>query len=469
MRAAVEARRELARLDPRSPIARLALARTLERAEEWSAATLAYAEALQRGAAGAEIHLRLGNLHLRQAQHGPALKHLKSALAQQPDHAEAMYALGMLMHRLHRYRDAVRHLRDAAQRQPEAPQVQFNLALARFEAGDLHGAVQAFAQSHALSRGTPWTQDPAAELAREHEPQLAASEMTVNEVKLKHDLEQVEYLLQLGRLPAPYREVAGEYRALLQEVKGVTGGGIVVPFNVHRYALVARTYKRPLYLDPGAAARGPVLNPALDVKRIESQYLRAKPNLVVVDNLLSAEALDGLRRFCRESTIWNHVQSGYLGAYFYDGFACELLLRIGQELRARFPRVIPGLPLQMAWGYKYDCTLQGIGVHADAAAVNVNFWITEDDANLDPEGGGLLVYEHDAPADWDFDKFNRDPASILRYLQSVGSVPLRVPHRANRAVIFDSDLFHATDALRFREGYCNRRINVTLLYGLRNT
>jgi hypothetical protein len=42
-----------------------------------------------------------------------------------------------------------------------------------------------------------------------------------------------------------------------------------------------------------------------------------------------------------------------------------------------------------------------------------------------------------------------------------------VPHRANRAVIFDSDLFHETDAPTFKEGYLNRRINVTLLYGRR--
>jgi len=42
-----------------------------------------------------------------------------------------------------------------------------------------------------------------------------------------------------------------------------------------------------------------------------------------------------------------------------------------------------------------------------------------------------------------------------------------VAYRANRAAIFDSDLFHATDSPRFRDGYASRRINITLLYGLR--
>ena len=41
-------------------------------------------------------------------------------------------------------------------------------------------------------------------------------------------------------------------------------------------------------------------------------------------------------------------------------------------------------------------------------------------------------------------------------------------YRANRAVIFDSDLLHQTDKIRFKEGYSSRRINVTLLYGERD-
>jgi hypothetical protein len=42
-----------------------------------------------------------------------------------------------------------------------------------------------------------------------------------------------------------------------------------------------------------------------------------------------------------------------------------------------------------------------------------------------------------------------------------------VPHRANRALIFDSDLFHETDNIHFKDGYLNRRINITMLYGRR--
>jgi hypothetical protein len=32
-------------------------------------------------------------------------------------------------------------------------------------------------------------------------------------------------------------------------------------------------------------------------------------------------------------------------------------------------------------------------------------------------------------------------------------------------VVFNSALFHETDAIRFRDSYEDRRINITLLYG----
>jgi len=465
--AAAAARRELVRLDPRSPLVRLALARTLDRADAWREAAQTYLEALQRGANAGEIHRHLGTLHLRQGKPALALQHLKKALAAMPEDPESLFRAGMTMHRLRRFRDAVEFLQRAARQLPEAPEVQFNLGLARFETGDHRGALEALAECRALKRGKPWREDPLAPLQLEPSPEFSAEDMSVNDVKLRHDLEQIEYLLGLGRLPPVWDKVAEQYRSLLQETRGVTGGDLVTRFNVHRYPLVARTYKRPFHV-AGGRSGGPALNTGIDAKAIEGAYLRATPNLVVVDDLLTAEALADLRRFCRESTIWNNIQRGYLGGYLYDGFACERILDVARELRERLPRVIRGLPLQMIWGYKYDHELQGIGIHADAAAVNVNFWITEDDANLEPEGGGLLVYRKSAPLDWDFDAFNRDPARILRHLGADAADPIRVPHKANRAVIFDSDLFHATDALRFRQGYLNRRINITLLYGLRS-
>lgn len=41
--------------------------------------------------------------------------------------------------------------------------------------------------------------------------------------------------------------------------------------------------------------------------------------------------------------------------------------------------------------------MEGISVHADSASVNLNFWVTPDDANLDPTSGGLVVYPRAPP------------------------------------------------------------------------
>lgn len=42
---------------------------------------------------------------------------------------------------------------------------------------------------------------------------------------------------------------------------------------------------------------------------------------------------------------------------------------------------------------------------------------------------------------------------------------IRIPYRQNRAILFNSDLFHGTEAVCFRPDYLSHRINVTMLYG----
>jgi hypothetical protein len=191
--------------------------------------------------------------------------------------------------------------------------------------------------------------------------------------------------------------------------------------------------------------------------------------LVVVDDFLSVEVLDELRLFCLESTIWfaNRYGHGRLGAFFNDGFNSPLLLQIAEGLREAFPRVIVDrYPLRQLWAFKNGEYLPGGSTtHADFAAVNVNFWITPAEANLDAESGGLLVYDVDAPPSWDFVMYNGRQDLIDQYLRQQNARPVVIPYRENRAIIFNSDLFHASAGLRFRPGYENRRVNITMLYG----
>lgn len=122
--------------------------------------------------------------------------------------------------------------------------------------------------------------------------------------------------------------------------------------------------------------------------------------------------------------------------------------------------------LTQAWAYKYDDTLlSGISIHADAAAVNTNFWVTPNEANTDPNSGGLVVYKIKVPESVGYVVYNNDNAYTRQLLKSVNYENVTIPYRENRMVMFHSDLLHVTDRFKFKKGFRNRRINYTLLFG----
>ena len=287
-------------------------------------------------------------------------------------------------------------------------------------------------------------------------------------LKLRHDWEQVRHLAASGLLPTGAGGLEKAYNEVLAAIEGE--GNRVVRLTEAQQTRVGAGYNRVVYLDPGGRVTPGTVAEGWDRKQAAESY--ASRRISIVDGFLTPDALVALRRFCMDSTIWfdtAHAQGGrgYIGADGMDGFACPLVFQIAEELRQALPEVIGKLPLIKLWAFKYDHALQGINAHADSAKVNVNFWITPDEACLDPSAGGMVVYDAHVPGEWSFDAYNADPQALMQYIRSVGGRAINVPYRQNRAVIFDSDLVHATAPIRFRSGYANRRINVTLLYGHR--
>ncbi len=221
------------------------------------------------------------------------------------------------------------------------------------------------------------------------------------------------------------------------------------------------------YIAGGERLAGAAVNSA-NAQATAAAWAQSDPKIAVIDNLLTPEALEGLQRFCWGSTIWKKLyRDGYLGAMPDHGFACPLLAQIADELRENFPTIFGRHGLGQWWGFKYDSSLSGIRIHADLAAVNVNFWITPDEANRNPGNGGLVIWDRKPPQDWDSRRANGDEEASRALLAETGARPVVVPYRANRAAIFDSDLFHETDRIEFKDGYRNRRINITMLFGRR--
>ena len=108
-----------------------------------------------------------------------------------------------------------------------------------------------------------------------------------------------------------------------------------------------------------------------------------------------------------------------------------------------------------------------IVLHADDAAISLNFWVTPDIANLSPERGGLEIYTALPPADWAVTDYYQDKILIQKFLDGQEDQKQTIPYGANRAVLFNSKLFHGSDRPNFATDYESHRINITLLFGRR--
>jgi hypothetical protein len=355
--------------------------------------------------------------------------------------------------------------------------------------GDLDGAHAVLEETFLRSSRNPDPEKRAIRLSQ-RKISLGGGTTFTTEYKLRADLEQAEYLSQalaesdavkadfFANTVAPiYRKLLVRFPPLdqLQETMGL--------YQFQQQDVkdgIMSVYNRGLHVPPVNEFRADGSRIAIfsdemhpQPERIQQEW--TKNGIVVVDNLLSREALQLIQeKIMWESTVWYQTKlperfGGYMGAYIDDGLHQRILLQLSIDLQTLLPEMFHGHPLKYMWAYKYDSNSSyggGINLHADEAAVNVNIWLTPDDANLDPTSGGLVVYTVKPPKDWDFERYNRDTDFVYETLiKPSGFTNVTIPYKENRAVIFDSALFHATDNFRFKKGYKNRRINLTLLYG----
>ena len=225
--------------------------------------------------------------------------------------------------------------------------------------------------------------------------------------------------------------------------------------------------RESFHVGDGARIAGPVINPAHTEEAILTAWRQASPQFVILDDFLTRPALEKLRGYCLESTVWHRIyEAGYIGAIPADGFACPLLAQLAEEILERWPRIVGPHAFKYLGAFKYDSELsRGTNTHADLAAVNVNFYITPDAANLDPESGGMAVWNATIDTEPLMRQLNGSEQAMQAYISSRKAVVTKIPHRANRAVIFKSSLIHKTDDCAFTTGYANKRINVSLLFG----
>jgi len=432
-------------LNPGSPRAILQMMRCQNKLGDHYAALAAFDALAKEAAITADHHVELGKAYAGLEHREQAIGAYRAALASDPNSMEAIRSL-VATYAIAGDSAALASLTTQYATQIEADvDSMYWRGLESLNHGNLDDAATLFGSSLAASdaRGgafdvLPWP---------------------VPEPRLRHDYEQLELLQRRGKLDAagrsalkvlaPYYAKSGD-AAMTFAPEGADGQALIRVLGT-RYHVPAEPF------DQRALGEN-------DYRAIEDKYLSER--LVVVDNFLSPEALRALRRFSEEATVWkSYHRHGYVGAIIALGFSPKVLLALSEELRRAMPRVIGDEPLLQAWGFKYDQRLRGINMHADFAKVNVNFWITPDAACEDPTTGGMVVYDLPVPKSWTVADYNTDPGRLAAYVKLHNAKPVRVPYRENRCVLFDSSLIHVTDEMRFKPGYENRRVNVTLLYG----
>jgi tetratricopeptide (TPR) repeat protein len=381
-----------------------------------------------------------------------AIDHFDAAIAAAPDYAAAHYNRAVACHALGRTREAILGMsRTCAidRGHYDAHRALGFLWLAQRECGR---ALDHFARTYELRRGDDRT---------------GIADRSLNYAtrgKLLHDAAQFSFLSARCREGQRFAVLTNAYQEVAAEIG--QGAAALSPKQLQR---LGEDYNRAVHICEAPACATSAISAGLDRGAILHSFKAHETGAVYFDDLLTPAALRRLKKYLLESTIWHdfsHIGS-FVAAYVEDGLASPLLLQVADELRGAFPEILGPHPLSQAWAFKGLDGAAAIEAHADDAAVNVNFWVTPDAANLDPGSGGLAVCRVPPPSDWLLSGYHADKDEVAAFLKEHDGDTLMVPYRENRAVMFSSRLFHRSDAPHFAPGYENRRINVTLLFGHR--
>ena len=289
---------------------------------------------------------------------------------------------------------------------------------------------------------------------------------------LRHDIEQAKYLLEQGFNERKiidftrYGEIFLNYIRSKNKDAEKNSPKVILEKPIEDIKKIMMDYwSMPIVYNTKKIKY--FLNPDNNWNEIEKKYLKSNPEFVIIDNFLSDEALIELRKFSLLSKVFlKEYTNDYLGAFGNMGFTSPVHIGIGRDLQAKMPNIFNNEFLNHMWAFKYDSKIgTGINVHADFAKVNLNFWITPDKYNLDSNSGGLKVYDTPPPDDWIFEKYNASKENTYEFLESVNAGYMSAHYKCNRAVLFNSSLFHETEEINFVDKYEGRRINVTYLFG----
>ncbi|MEM7400189.1 MAG: tetratricopeptide repeat protein [Pseudomonadota bacterium] len=413
----------------------------------------------------AEAYNNYGSALQEMGRLADAFACFQHAVRLRPDFVDAYGNMGGVLRELGRTEEAADSYRQALELDPENATAQANLAGLYISALDDDRALASSLTGLQLLRRSEFGSGPDARVI------AGMVQAGLPGFRLKHDVEQAEYLAANGHEVAGLAEFVEVGRAALQrETAGQGDDELSRPISLDAAeveAILPFLQADLVYAMPDLPEG--VLNPDKEWPELEREYRESGNEIIYIDDFLSADALEAFQRFSLVSRVWlKDYVNKYLGAFSDQGFISPLHLRLARDLQERLPGLFGGHALGRFWGFKYDSKLgKGINVHADFAVMNLNFWITPDEFNLDPASGGLKVYDVPSPSDWQFRRYNEEKEEIYKFIEENGGATVNTPYRCNRALLFNSAYFHETDEISFEDCYEGRRINITYLFGSR--
>ncbi|MFT5173805.1 MAG: tetratricopeptide (TPR) repeat protein [Gammaproteobacteria bacterium] len=440
------------RLEPENVQARLQLASVHHQGGAIREALRHYQLALEAVPDLADLHNQIGVCHLQLDDLASALDAFSACLQRDPQHGDARENLGRALLRGKRFDEAQAHLDALLADQPLRDEASHLLGFVRLHQGHLQDASQHFLTPvrRRFAVGSDGGASP-------------ADASVVTRTKLVNDIQQLEYLESIGAAPTQQvTPLLAPYRAALAALPAETRDRFF--FDAPPVAGFSEVFNRLHVEKQAPQVDTAAVSLTLDHERIESTFQR--DGWAVIDDFLSAEALAALRRFCNESTIWFEKKfRNEVGASLRNGFCCPALLQVAEETRMAFPDLLAEHLFTGCFSYKYFGVETEGNVHADRGAISLNLWITPDAANLDPQRGGLLIWNKRVPSNY-FDCSPQEIDHIHEQMVSAADArPSIIAYRSNRAMLFRSDVLHKSDRMHFAPDYENRRVSLTFLYG----
>ena len=120
-----------------------------------------------------------------------------------------------------------------------------------------------------------------------HDHGRAPVERFVYRSRVKHDAEQVQYLLTEGRIGEEYRQYLAELTRLQSTLDQAEHRSNRVPVTPTDLAGIAPSFNKLVHVPPCETNPEGALNSHLDVEAIEARYRATKPEVTFVDDLLN--------------------------------------------------------------------------------------------------------------------------------------------------------------------------------------